>query len=104
MANQENDQLVGLMTEMVAWLRFENRSALRSALGEILSTDNDRAIYELTDGARTQTAIAGEVGVSPRAVGYKWEAWSNAGVVFRPAGAKHLRHLASIESLGGLPE
>lgn len=95
-------QTLRVLEELVAWTRFQNREALRQTLKEVLSTDNDRLIYELTDGSRTGAEVARAADVSKSAVSQKWKAWRNAGII-GDLGENGPRHLASIESLGGLP-
>jgi biotin operon repressor len=102
--DQPRDELLLLLRELVAWTKFQARGSLVRALSDLLSTENDRRIYELTDGSRNGTEVAGEVGVSKAAVSQKWKAWRKAGVLIESPEARGPQHLASIESLGGLPD
>lgn len=103
MAEAPREELV-LLRELVAWTKFRARDSLIRALSYLLSTENDRRIYELTDGSLKGVEVAREVGVSKSAVSQKWTVWRQAGLLIDDQGARGPRHLASIESLGGLPE
>jgi hypothetical protein len=103
MAVSDDDAVIQLLRELTAWARFQNRDALRRALTDMLSTENDLTIYELTDGTRSGAEIARLVGVTPSAVSHKWKAWRQAALI-TDDGDEGPRHLASVESLGGLVE
>ena len=90
-----------LLREVVYWQRFQNRQVLRTALEEILSSETDRKIYELTDGKRSQPQIAQRVKVSQPTISNKWKAWRILGIVYElPNEPGRCRHLASLESVG----
>ena len=99
------EDAVELLREIVHWQRFQNRQALRAALEEILSSETDRKIYELTDGKRSQPQIAGRVKVSQPTISNKWKAWRMLGIVYEsPAEPGRCRHLASLQSVGLSPK
>lgn len=102
--NESDDQIVDLLGELLRWVRFQSLGELRRVLSVTLTTENDRRAYELTDGTNNQTQIGALIGISQRAVSYKWESWLESGIVSAIPGSKNLRHLASIKSLGGLPK
>jgi biotin operon repressor len=94
------DEVTDLLLELVAWTKLQARDALVSGLTEALSTDNDRRVYELTDGSRTGADVAREVGVSRQAVSQKWKTWRQMGLILDSPDDAGPRHLASLESLG----
>ena len=96
-------ETTALLRELVAWTKLEARDKLVRALDEVLSTDNDHRIYELTDGTRSGAEVARLVGVSKSAVSQKWKGWRQAGLLIDVDGAEGPRHLASRESLGIAP-
>ena len=99
MANEK--QVVQLLQEMVQWLRFQNRHALRAAVEEMLTTKTDRTIYALTDGKKSQPEIAKRAGVSQPTISTKWKAWRKLGIVYEvPDEPGRCRHLAPLDSLG----
>jgi len=96
-----DDQVLRLLHEIVLWLRFQNRQVLRNLLTEVLTSESDKRIYELTDGLNLQPQIAREAGVSQPTVSLKWKAWRTLGIVYElPNEAGRCRHLASLRSLG----
>lgn len=98
-----DSEVVGLLREVAAWQRFAGETRLRDVLKEMLRTDNDLAVYALTDGGHSQRAIADEVGITLRAVNMKWAAWRDRGILIEGRGSEHPKHLASVDELGGLP-
>lgn len=90
-----------LLREVVMWLRFQNREPLRAALTKALTGDSDYAIYELTDGTKSQGEIARALKVAQSGVSNKWRAWRAAGIVYEvPGESGRCCHLSSLASLG----
>lgn len=97
----DTEDAVELLREIVHWQRFQNRQALRAALEEILSSETDRKIYELTDGNRSQPQIAERAKVSQPTISNKWKVWRMLGIVYElPNEPGRCRHLASLKSVG----
>ena len=95
------EDAVELLREILHWQRFQNRQALRAALEEILSSESDRKIYELTDGKRSQPEIAKRAKVSQPTISNKWKGWRMLGIVYElPDEPGRCCHLASLESVG----
>ena len=103
MGDNSTDTAVAI-SEILAWLKVQNRDVLRSILAQTLSTPSDRKVYELSDGSRIAKQVAEASGVSEATVSRKWKAWRNAGLLIDTADRWKPRHLQSIESLGGLPD
>ena len=93
-------QATALLAEIVAWNRIHGMAPLKAVLQRELRTANDYLAYEATNGARTQAAVGKQVGITGRAVGYKWEAWRALGIIFVPPGSDYPRHLLSASALG----
>jgi hypothetical protein len=95
------EEVLELLREIVYWQRFQNRQALRGALEEILSSESDRRIYDLTDGNRSQPQIAQLAKVSQPTISNKWRAWRPLGIIYElPGEPGRCRHLAGLESVG----
>ena len=96
----DNTQIVSLLEQILVWMRFQNRQYLKALLSEVLTTDTDRRIYDLSDG-RSQPDIAKQTGVSQPTVSGKWKSWRTLGIVYDlPEQPGRCRHLASRRSLG----
>jgi hypothetical protein len=94
------DDVAEFLLELVAWTKLQARDVLLRSLDAALSSENDRRVYELTDGSRTGADVAREVGLSRQAVSQKWKAWRQMGLLFDRPDDAGPRHLASLESLG----
>lgn len=89
------------LDEICTWLRFQNRSALRTLLEEHLHGDRDRLVYELTNGARSATEIAQAAGVTQPRISQLWSRWKELGVVMEvPSTRGRCRHICSLGELG----
>lgn len=98
---ENGERIIELLTEILRWQRFQNRQALRSLLDEVLGSDADRLIYDLTDGKNSQPQIAKAAKVSQPTISYKWKAWRQLGIMYElPEEPGRCRHLASLEALG----
>ncbi len=92
---------IELLSEILHWIRFQNRQVLKAALDDILATPTDKLIYELTDGKSSQPDIAKRAGVSQPTVSNKWKAWRSFGIVYDTTDETgRCRHLASLRSFG----
>ncbi len=90
-----------LLSEVVAWLRFQNRAPLIELLREALRENRDWLIYDLTDGCRSQDDIAKAVGVSQPTVLRAWNRWKKLGIVIEvPDITGRCKHLARLGDLG----
>ena len=95
------DDANDVLREILQWIRFQNRQALRVVLEETLTTETDKKIYELSDGQHSQPAIAKQAGVSQPTVSNKWKAWKGYGIAYELENEPgRCRHLASLQSLG----
>ncbi len=93
--------IIDILLECLAWLRFQNRGNLALTLEQAFSSDRERLMYELTDGARSQGEIAKLVGVSQPTVLNAWNRWRRIGVVVEVSGMKgRCKRLASLRDLG----
>ena len=96
-----DEEIKQLLHEIVLWLRFENRQSFKTVLGEVLTNEADRKVYDLSDGKKSQPEIARAAGVSQPTVSLKWKAWRALGIVYEiPGEAGRCRHLASLQSIG----
>lgn len=87
--------------EICMWLRFQNRSALKVLLEDVLHSHRDRLIYELTDGSKSATEIAQAAGVSQPRISQVWARWKELGIVMELPGTRgRYRHICGLGQLG----
>jgi len=75
----DNEQ-VGLMREMVMWLRFMGMDKAKSVLTTTLDNDKKIIAYNLSDGKNTSTTIANQVGFSQGSISELWKEWLMVGI------------------------
>lgn len=93
-----DDRIVELLEELASWTRFSNRDSLIRLWTEVLADPRHLRAYELSDGTRTQRAIAESVGVSQPTVSLLWQKWRRLGLVRNQDGPA--RHIARPTDLG----
>lgn len=93
----DTERLAALLEELIAWTRFANRDALVRTLDEVLADDRHLRAFELTDGTRTQSEVAGAAGLSQSSVSGLWQRWRRLGLARERDGrAVHLVDPADI--------
>ena len=95
-------EIVLTLREILKWTRFSGMQQLRNVLLNILKTDTEKAIYELTDGKRSTREIATLVGVKSHAtIAAYWKKWSKTGIV-QPTQRipGRYQHICSLEEVG----
>ncbi len=89
------------LDEICMWLRFQNRSALKVLLEDVLRSKRDRLIYELTNGSKSATEIAQAAGVSQPRISQIWAQWKELGIIMELAGDRgRYSHICSLSQLG----
>jgi hypothetical protein len=78
MNNEE--RVIALLEELVAWTRFTARKELVPFLRETLSDPRHFSAFELSDGNRTQQQVAEAVGLGQPAVSGLWAKWRRQGI------------------------
>ena len=86
-----------LLEEILAWIRFSNRSDLVKSI-ESLTDPRHLVALELTDGTRTQAQVAKSTGLSQATISNLWNKWRRLGLVIDRAG--RTEHLARPTDLG----
>lgn len=102
----EDDKLLAkntleILHEILKWSRFENFPKLRKILLDSLKTDQEKLVYELTDGEKSRYDIAKEIGISDSTVRSWWERWYNLGIL-EPSGKRKGRpqKIVALEDMG----
>jgi hypothetical protein len=94
MTEEKTDKIVKLLQEMLRWIRLEGAPTAKKTLSELLKTDTEKLVYELSDG-RTSREIAQMVGTSHVTVINYWKKWARCGIVeeigTRGGGTRYLK-------------
>ena len=96
-----DEKLLSCLEEVRFWLRILGREKLMEQLNTVLKRDRDRRIYQLTDGTRSSTEIAKEVGVSQPTIVNIWAKWRRVGLMRSVPDVKgRCAHVISLDVLG----
>lgn len=90
-----------ILREILKWSRFENFPKLRRILLDTLKTDQEKMVYELTDGEKSRYEIANETGIPDSTVRSWWDRWYNLGIL-EPSGKRKGRpqKILALEDMG----
>lgn len=98
---EQLDRIELRLTEICTWMRFQNRETLRGLLQEVLRSDRDRLVFELTDGLSSATEIAKAAKVSQPRISQIWNSWKPLGIVVEVPGTRgKYKHICSLNELG----
>lgn len=98
---EQLDRMELRLTEICMWMRFQNRELLRALLLEVLRSDRDRLVFELTDGLSSATEIAKAAKVSQPRISQIWNSWKPLGIVVEVPGTRgKYKHICSLNELG----
>lgn len=98
---EQLDRIELRLTEICMWMRFQNRETLRGLLQEVLRSDRDRLVFELTDGLSSTTEIAKFAKVSQPRISQIWNSWKPLGIVVEVPGTRgKYKHICSLNELG----
>src|SRR5438094_248271 len=95
----EPDPYLEELKEQTRWLRFLGLRALAPLAQAQLKTENERIVYEHTDGVRSSRDVGAATGVPSRTVAMWWKRWTTAGIATADASGR-ARRLASLAQLG----
>ena len=90
----------GQANEMLSWLRVIGSAPLRDLLGIHLRSQTDVIVFYETDGQKNRDQVGYLAGISGRAVGNKWKAWKEAGLLVDSPDHPHPRHIAAPSAIG----
>lgn len=75
------DQILEELKIQSAWLRVIGTQAIKDSIRENIQLEQDKKIYELSNGKATTREIAKKVGSSHTKVADKWKGWAALGLV-----------------------
>lgn len=92
---------VQILREILRWSRFENFPKLRKILLDTLKTDQEKLVYEFTDGEKSRYDIAEETDIPESTVRSWWDRWYNLGIL-EPGGKRKGRpqKIVALEDMG----
>lgn len=95
------DESTKILQDILRWIKFQNLPALKNILTETLVTNEDKLVYEYTDGETSSRKIESLTGVGYKVVQTRWNKWSKMGIVEKIEGGQtKFRKLISLEEIG----
>ncbi len=95
-----NTQIVELLSNILRWTKIGALN-LREALPRELATEQQRLVYELSDGERSSRDVSALSGVSYGTVAAWWRRWRELGFVDdSPKYSNRAQRLCSLRMLG----
>jgi len=101
--NDKNlERIVELLQEILKWTKFAGAREVRTALMNILETDQKRLIYHLSDGEHGSVEVGKAANVSDSTVRRYWESWTRSGIVepIKVQGGLRYRKSFELEDFG----
>jgi len=94
-------KIVGLLEEILRWIRFQGWRNVKDVLVDVLTDDLSRLIYHYSDG-RSSREIAQKVSVSHMTVVRYWRKWAKVGIVepMQVGGGTRYRKMFNLEDFG----
>ena len=95
------EKIVGLLEEILRWIRFQGWRNVKDVLVDVLTDDLSKIIYHCSDG-RSSREIAQKVSVSHVTVVRYWRKWARVGIVepIKVAGGTRYRKMFNLEDFG----
>lgn len=97
----EDHIIVAELKEQTQWLRLLGFQALRPLLDRMLLTDQQKLVYEGSNGDRSTREVGTAAGVSHTTVANLWQEWAAIGIVSPVQGhSGRYQHLVPLSALG----
>jgi len=81
MSKEKDKQIIGLLREILKWIKFSGIQEARTVLSSILNTEQKRLIYHLSDGKTGSVSVAKTANVSDSTVRLYWSSWARLGIM-----------------------
>jgi hypothetical protein len=96
------ERIAGAVEEQVRWTRFMGMIQLKNVLEQALKGDDDKRIYELSDGERSIRDIEKRVSASRSRIASLWTKWHRMHIMERSEkyGGKRMKRLCSLAEVG----
>jgi len=101
-SNAKMDKIILLNEELLKWTRFDKKMKLKEFIQSTLTTDNEKIIYELTDGEMSTRDIEAKCKINQKTVSTYWQKWQTMGILERTEkySGKRYRKICSLKELG----
>lgn len=83
MSNETMSEIARIMREQLRWARLSGLSHLKTIFETELKTDEEKVVYEMSDGERSIRDLEKLTGVSRSRVALLWRKWYNMGIMER---------------------
>ena len=96
------ERIAGAVEEQVRWTRFLGIIQLKSVLEQALKSDDDKTVYELSDGERSIRDIEKMASASRSRIASLWAKWHRMHIMERSNkyGGKRMKHLCCLAEVG----
>jgi len=96
------ERIIGLLQEMLKWIKFAGSREVRTVLMSILDTEQKRLVYHWSNGEYGSVEIGKIVGASDTTVRRHWESWARLGIVepLRVRGGVRYKKSFDLEDFG----
>ena len=81
MSEEKLNLIASIMEEQLKWTKLAGRAQLRSIFENNLKTDDERRVYELSDGERSTRDIAKLTNVNKDKISLLWRIWYKIGIM-----------------------
>src|SRR5437016_2508704 len=100
MPGEDSHLIIKELRAQTKWLRLIGMQQLRAVVAACVTTEKQRAVFELSDGKRTAREVAKLAGVGVGSVSRMWSRWITLGVCSESElAAGRAEHLISLSQL-----
>src|SRR3989344_6228363 len=91
-----------ILMEILKWIKFSGMKEVRELLTNVLSTNTEKLMYELTDGEASTRDIAIKCNVAHVTVGNYWQKWKVIGILesTEKYNGKRYKKICSLKEMG----
>lgn len=95
-------EISATLKDLLKWTRFAGMQQLKSIIVSTLQNDDQRLVYEFSDGENSTREIARIIGLGSKSTVEKyWEKWAKLGIVQpAPKVQGRMQRICSLDELG----
>lgn len=100
--DDENLNQTKILMEILKWMKFSGMKEVRELLTNVLSTNTEKLMYELTDGENSTRDIAIKCNITHVTVGNYWQKWKVMGILesTEKYNGKRYKKICSLNEIG----